>query len=310
MIVHYLDTTTTTNTRTFFMGEESSYKEKISKNPSGKNVTERMRRFPPTVVNNAGRNAHAKGNANFVSGTNHFVLRKNVKKGNYKYTIQSPNSIWGFPKGAGSEADSKGIVVREFNEETGYSLDPNRLVYKKCVEVTRKGITSQTVVFHYELTTSNERDAVNAAFVALHTSGKGELFNAKFYTESEVTAKSKNRVSELAFTDFGVDHSTSVDQTTIPRGGIVLPVVPVPTTTTTTTTTTARTQYVPPHLRPGFAATAATAAAAAATAAAATAAAATAASAKPKYIPPHQRPKPGHGGSRRKSRKRMTRKRR
>lgn len=288
VIVHYLDTNT--NTRTFFMGEESSFKERTYKNSTGKNVTERMRRFPTTVVNNTGRNAHAKANANFVSGTNHFVLRKNVRKGNYKYTIQSPNGIWGFPKGSGGETDSKDIVLREFNEETGYSLDPSRLVYKKCVEITRNRVINQTVVFHYELTSSTERDAVNAAFLALHTAGKGELFNAAFFTEVEVNGKSKNRVSELAFADFALDHGTSVDQTTIPRGGIVLPPPPPPPSTTTTTTST-RT-YVPPHLRPGYVPTSVV----------------TSSSSTPgAYIPPHKRKT--IGGSR-KSRKRMTRKRR
>jgi 8-oxo-dGTP pyrophosphatase MutT (NUDIX family) len=240
VIVHYLDTKT--NTRTFFMGEESSYKERKYKNSSGKNVTERMRRFPPTVTNNPGRNAHAKANANFVSRTNHFVVRKNEKKGNYKYTIQVPNGIWGFPKGSGNEKDSKQIVIREFEEEVGYKLDDKRLVFKKCVEVARRAETTQSVVFHYELTNNTEVKNVKDAFAALDASGKGELFNAGFYTETEVKAKQKNKVSELAFADFAVDHSTSVDQTTIPRGGLVVsaaaPVAPV------------AAKYIPPHSRP------------------------------------------------------------
>lgn len=306
VIVHYLDPTT--NTRIFFMGEESSYKERTYQNSSGKNVTERFRRFPSTVTNNAGRNAHAKANANFVAGTDHFVVRKNTRKGNYKYTIQVPKGIWGFPKGAGNTVaeTAKEIAAREFLEEVGYTLDKARLVFKKCVDVSRGSEITQSVVFHYELNSKAEHDAVNAAFAALHSAGKGELFNAGFYTEAEVNRKPKNKFSTNAFSDFGLDHSTLVDQTNIPRGGIVVSASasssalgagagPAPAAPAPAAPPVAR--YTPPHLRPGYVPTAAIT----------TPPAAPSIPPVAPYIPPHRRKTPGGA---RKSRKRMTRKRR
>ena len=207
-------------------------------NASGtKPKKERFRRFPSTVTNNASRKAHILANANYVANpTSHYVLRPNLRRGNMKYTLQLPNRIWGFPKGSGNNTSeaSKDIAAREFLEEIGYTLDKNRLVYKKCVETEyydndeKKRLTRQSVVFHYELNNADdtEKKAVEAAFAAKKTAREGEVFNAAFFTEAEVNAKTKNRISELAFSNFATDHSTLVDQTTIPRGGVVLPPPP------------------------------------------------------------------------------------
>lgn len=240
VIVHYLDKTT--NTRTFFIVEESSYIERdevnnqgaVVMNSSGKAKKERFRRFPSTVTNNAGRTAHIVANANYVANpTSQYVLRPNARRGNMKYTLQLPNGIWGFPKGSGHDVseDSKDIAAREFLEEIGYTLDKNRLVYKKCVETqyydndVKKQFTRQTVVFHYELNNADdtEKKAVEAAFAAKTALRQGEVFNAGFFLEADVLAKRKNKPSEYAFANFATDHSTVVDQTTIPRGGDVLP---------------------------------------------------------------------------------------
>jgi 8-oxo-dGTP pyrophosphatase MutT (NUDIX family) len=299
VILHYTDKTT--NIRTFFMAEESSYIERVQVNSTGavvmnstgrKPKQERFRRFPAAVVTNAGRRAHIAANRNYVaSPLSHFVFRKNAARGNMKYTLQVPNGIWGFPKGSGNspQESSKDIAAREFLEETGYVLDTNRLVFKKCVDIEyydstqRKKQTRQSVVFHYELrnTDDSEKNALLSAFTQKNASREGELFHANFFTEAEVNRKrTTNEISKLAFAGFAVDHATNVDQTTIPRGGIVVPVAPVAPTPA-------------PAPAPAPAATTTPASAAAPT--------------PGKYIPPHLRKKTP-GGSRR-TRKRMTRKR-
>jgi ADP-ribose pyrophosphatase YjhB (NUDIX family) len=302
VILHYLDKTT--NTRTFFMGEESSYIERDELNSTGavvmnnsgtKPKKERFRRFPVTVTNNAGQKAHILANTNYVANpTSHYVLRKNARRGNMKYTLQLPNGIWGFPKGAGNDINetAKDVAAREFLEEIGYTLDTSRLVFKKCVEteyydtIERKRMTRQSVVFHYELKNADdtEKNAVLAAFAAKITAREGEIFNAGFFTEMEVNGKNKNRISDLAFSNFSLDHSTAVDQTNIPRGGTVVPAAPVP----------GSSSYVPPHKRPGYVAPV-------------NPSVNPSASKPGSYIPPHRRKTPGGA---RKSRKRMTRKRR
>ena len=283
VILHYLDKTT--NTRTFFMGEESSYIERDEVNSTGavvmnnsgpkpKPKKERFRRFPLTVTNNAGQKAHILANTNYVANpTSHYVLRKNARRGNMKYTLQLPNKIWGFPKGAGNDIHetAKDIAAREFLEEIGYTLDTTRLVFKKCVEteyydtIERKRMTRQSVVFHYELKNADdtEKNAVLATFAAKVTAREGEIFNAGFFTEADVNGKNKNRISELAFSDFTLDHSTAVDQTNIPRGGTVVPAAPVPAAPVPAAPAPAApapaapaapapSGYVPPHRRPGY----------------------------------------------------------
>lgn len=246
VIAHYLDPTT--NTRIFLMGEESSYVVQIPDT--------RMRRFPPSENTLAKRKAYALANRN-LTAARHFVIRENKSKipSNYKYTIQEANGTWGFPKGGGAEADSRNIAIREFEEETGYTLDFGRLVFKKCVEITRwdtnrgEDVTQQTVVFHYELADDLEKNTILSDYAAKHRAKEGELFNVNFFTEAEVAAKPKNRVSELAFSDFALDHATAIDQTVIPRGGEVLPAVAAPAPPPGPSSGL----YVPPHLRPGAA---------------------------------------------------------
>lgn len=316
VIVHYTDKIT--NIRTFFMAEESSYIERDQVNATGSVVMnntglkpkkERFRRFPPGVINNAGRKTHILANANYIAEPlSHLVFRKNAQRGNMKYTLQVPNGIWGFPKGSGNspQESSKDIAAREFLEETGYVLDKNRLLFKKCVEVDyydtvkKKRLLRQSVVFHYELTNADdsEKNALMSAFTAKNAAREGELFHANFFTEAQVNAKrKKNTVSQLAFADFGIDHSANVDQTTIPRGGIVVPAPPAPASAPTASAPApSGARYVVPALRPGAVPTPAPAA--------------SASSVPPstgKYISPAFR-KRTPGGAR-KTRKRMTRKR-
>jgi ADP-ribose pyrophosphatase YjhB (NUDIX family) len=289
VIVHYLDKIT--NIRTFLIGEESSYIERNKVNATGAPVFEKngrtpkkesFRRFPQGVATNAARKAHIRTNANYATyPLSQFVLRENTSKMplNYKYTLQRPNGIWGFPKGSGEELASKDIALREFKEEIGYSLDPLRLEFKTCVDVEywdkdeRKQKKRQSVVFHYEVRNvdDTEKNAILTSFQTNKTAlREGELFHVGFLTKAAINAKSKNEFSTLAFSTFDADHATAVDQTTIPRGGIVVPAV-------------APVVPVVPVVAPAPA------------------------SAKAKYIPPHLRTK--YGGSRRKSRHRMTRKR-
>ena len=309
MILHYKDKTT--NIRTFFMGEESSYIERVQVNStgavvlntSGKPKKERFRRFPATVTNNAGRKAHVVTNANYgANPTSHYVLRENASKGNMKYTLQLPNGTWGFPKGGGLtlQETAKDIATREFLEEIGYTLDPNRLLFKKCVEteyydtIERKKKTRQSVVFHYELNNvdDSEKKAVEAAFAAKITAREGELFNARFFTKAQVNSKTKNNLSDLAFSNFDLDHAALVNQTTIPRGGVVLPPAPAPAPAATTAPAPASGTYIPPHMRPGYVPSVNPS---------------TSSSRPGSYVPPQKRKFPGGA---RKSRKRMTRKRR
>jgi 8-oxo-dGTP pyrophosphatase MutT (NUDIX family) len=245
VIVHYLDTTT--NIRTFFIAQESSYVETpkrnasgaVEKNSRGRVKTTGFRAVPPTALTNANRYTHAMANGDFSSATNHIVLRENIRTaGKWKYTIQRvmPTSPWGFPKGSGknNSEDAKAIAKREFFEEVGYTLNDSRLIFKKCVEVSRwdrnirDTIITQSVVFHYEVNSVGERDAVKAAFTAKHAAHHGELFNADFHTEATILGLPKNEFSRLAFQNFAADLAAAVDQTTIPRGGIVLPQAPVP----------------------------------------------------------------------------------
>jgi hypothetical protein len=241
VIVHYLDPTT--NTRTFLLGEESSYIERPKVNNTGAPVyekgqpkQEKYRGFPTGVANTAARKAYIQTNANYLANpTSHLVLRENKSKDPsnaryHKYTLQLPNGIWGFPKGSGPEAESKDIALREFQEEIGYTLDRTRLTFKKCVEVPfwdkeeRKQKIRQSVVFHYELRDVAEKDTILDTFRRTKTNVReGELFNVGFFTEADVNSKGKNDFSSLAFSDFGLDHATNVDQTSIPRGGIVIP---------------------------------------------------------------------------------------
>ena len=254
------------NKRTFFMGKESSYVGKALYNTSGNPVMNSktgqqkmisLRDLDPSLSTNNDRIAQAKKNADYIAIKNHIVLRKN-KAGQPAYTIQRlPEEYnkhkWGFPKGSGNTQaeSSKTIALREFQEESGYTLpDPTKLLFKKCVVAFEK----VCVVFFYHLN-KTEHDDLVAAFTEQKKKKTSELFNIDMIPEEEVTKRTKNTFSKLAFDDFLNYEAAAIDQSNIPRGGpvdpkaaavppAIVPSVPVLPAVVTTG------KYVPPHLRP------------------------------------------------------------
>jgi ADP-ribose pyrophosphatase YjhB (NUDIX family) len=218
------------NKRTFFMGKESSYVEKALFNSSGNPVMNSktgkqkmisLRDLDPSLSTNNDRIAEAKKNADYIAIKNHIVLRKN-KAGQPAYTIQRlPTEFskhkWGFPKGSGNipSESSQTIAIREFQEESGYTLpDPTKLLFKKCVVAFNK----VCVVFFYHLNKTEHADLVTA-LTEQKKKKTSELFNIDMIPEEEVIKRTKNTFSKLAFDDFPNYEAATIDQTNIPRGG-------------------------------------------------------------------------------------------
>lgn len=205
VIAYHVDTN---NNYTFFFGQESSYIEYT--NPSGK--TTGYRRFDTSYSTDEDYYKKAKEDPVYLKRKQvlKVVLRKDKKKGDFKYTIQEPKNIWGFPKGGGDSIteSSRSIALREFEEEVGYRLKKDKLVFKRCIRISGDVPTS---VFHYKVTDEEKNDILDA-YKKKTDAHEGEFFSGKFYSYSAVQAQRKNKVSEKAIQFFAQDLGTSVDQ--------------------------------------------------------------------------------------------------